>query len=117
MKKSIVFVAILSLFAMCFASPVFTEDKWEYKMVDLTEDVEEQLMAMSIEQMNKLLSAFVGEEIKEEERIDHSKVIIALYEKRLNELGNKGWELVGSLDGVTILKRKKRDYSKSNFSD
>ena len=102
MGKTARFLAAPLFFICLFASPVLAQDKWEYKVINLTEGLGAQITAMSIEQLNTLL----GKEVSSE-NVSQTDVFLKLIEKRLNDLGNEGWELVVLEEQLATFKRKK----------
>lgn len=102
MRKISWFLVAPLLFTCLFALPVFAQEKWEYKVVNLVEGLETQIAAMSIEQLNALL----GKEVTPED-VNQTELFIKLLEKKLNDLGNQGWELVITTEQLlAIFKRK-----------
>ena len=75
--------------------------KWEYKVVNLVEGLEEEALTASFEQ----LGAAFGVESEEESNTGN---LLREMEKRLNQYGKNGWELVVLIQQVAILKREKK---------
>lgn len=102
MRKMALFLSIALVSFSLLAAPSFAQEKWEYKMVNLAEGLEAQVMAMSMEQLNALL----GAERKQGE-VNQTEALLKLVEKRLNDMGDIGWELVVVDGQMAIFKRQK----------
>lgn len=104
MRKVVLFFAVALVSFSLLASPSFAQEKWEYKAVNLIEGLEAQMIAMRIDHFNILF----GQEKKPTEEAEQIKSLLKIIEKRLNELGNAGWELVVVIEEqLAIFKRQK----------